>query len=271
MINKTMAIGIGAMLIIVSISALMIPISAEFSNNVYSYTSNGENQSYSLIETDRDVELITTNGVGYINGEPVTEFTSGSTILLMFGDTFVIRYSGNSGAIALLTSTGNVGITEILFSDGEYTATTETGTITGTYGYLMKWAKNGDYVTYSNMIGKKVDADATVYIAQATTSSESYANGVWKGTINNIQKEYDYLNEADPFTIESEISATNPDVYEITNSTYESTVRMFIPQDYKIVTSTDSMIRMIISLMPLFVGVAGFAAMGITLTRLTKI
>lgn len=268
--NKVIAVGIGAMIAIVTI-AVMVPFTMEFGNEIHSMVPNEGGSSYDVMETDAEITLQFIDGIGYINDEKLPEISgSYGSVMLMFGDSFVVRYANNGSNFIFAHSGGFGAVDKITFSDGTWTSTTSGTTTTGTYDFMMRWVDKGtgEYTCFYNPVGKYVDSDATVYVAQAALTSAGGGNGVWTGTMDNLTAIFSNNNETVPFSYTKADHTTDPDVVEITEWTGSDGVCLFIPSKYSFVSGIDTMTRTIVSLSPLFIGIMVFAAMGIYITRL---
>lgn len=268
--NKVIAVGIGAMIAIVTI-AVMVPFTMEFGNEIHSMVPNEGGSYYDVMETDAEITLQFIEGIGYINDEKLPEIAgSYGSFMLMFGDSFVVRYSVNGTSFIFAHSGGSGSADKITFSDGTWTSTSGETTTTGTYGFMMRWVDKGTgkFTCFYNPVGKYVDSDAKVYVAQAALGSSGGGNGVWTGTMDNLTAIFSNNNETIPFSYTTSDYTTDPDVVEITEWTGADDSCLFIPSKYSFVSGTDSMTRTIVSLSPLFIGIMVFAAMGIYITRL---
>lgn len=261
---KIIQMGVFAMLGVLVISALMVPVTMEFADEIHSTAANNDATSYNLNSTNKMVELEVIDGFGYINGDRIgADFNFN---MIMFTDSFIIVYAagnaGNLDAFYFYSDTTSGAITKIVLNDGEWTATKTDGSeISGTYSWVMKYAENGDYFRTETGVTTYVDADATIYIA-ANNGTDS---GLWSGTVNGFNNVFKNNAElADP-TITYSSYTTTPDVFSVTGITGGS---LFVPVKYSVITPTDNITKTIVGLSPLFVGIALFAAMGIGLVRI---
>lgn len=252
------------MLGVLVISALMIPVTMEFADEIHSTEANNDATSYNLNSTNKKVELEIVDGFGYINGDRIG--VGFSSNMIMFTDSFIIIYSaGNAGNIDtfyLYSDTLSTSITEILLNDGEWTATKADGSeISGTYSWVMKYAENGNYFRVNTGVTTYVDADAPIYIAIHSGSDA----GLWSGKVNRFDNVFKNNIEITDPSITYSSYTTTPEVFSVTGINGGT---LFVPVKYSVITPMDNMTKTIVGLSPLFVGIALFAVMGVGLVRI---
>lgn len=263
---KVTQLGVFAMLGVLVISALMVPVTMEFADEIQSTESNDEANTYNLSSTNRPVTLEIKNGFGYINDERIGENFRFN--MIMFTDSFIVVYpaanAGSIDAFYMYTATATESVVKIDLNNGVWTATNKTNEVTtGTYSWVMRYSENGDYYRMGNNSVAYVDSAADIYIVNNTSD----VTGLWTGTVTNFSKVFANTTEVTNPTLTYETYTTTPEVYEvsaITNGT------LFIPTKYHVITSTDNMTKTIVGLSPLFVGIALFAFMGMNLVRTNK-
>lgn len=275
--NRITMVGVGSILIIVLISALMIPMTSEFSKNIYSYEEN-ENVRYSLSDRSETVKITTSGGITKINNEPLNEMLYSGSSMIMFGDTFIITYipasEGVSESITFFdgaSGTYNQSLTTATFQKGEFTVSgtnTNDGdfTYSGTYGYMFHASKHGNYCAAAYPI---ISTEAKIYFIRASGGGF----GVYTGTYDNMEKVFYSSNDISDLSINVEVEGTDPDtvkIMSVTGTGVTGNYKVIVPLDYPHVSNVDQMTRTIVSLSPLFVGILLFAAIGIYITRLSK-
>lgn len=264
--------GVFAMLGVMVIAALMVPVTMEFADEIHSQESNADSVRYSLAETDRKIELELIDGIGYINGQTIKQDYGYG--MLMFSDDFIVMYGVNeepTARIMLYSETGTSAIKSMTANLGTWTAVkTDDTTLTGTYSHVMAWNKNGNYgAMVAGSFGSPVYVNTTdtIYIAAAASATSMF---VGSGTIGNVSVMMQ-VGDAPTNTITSESYTTEPNVTKITNFTSTITpATLFVPMKYDVITGTDTMVKTIVGLSPLFAGIALFAVMGINLVRMNK-
>lgn len=274
--NKIIAIGAGAMVAILIIMVGMVPLTAEIADDIHSTGSNKDIVRYSIAETHNRVTVELRDGIGYINNKPIKENFAYRE--MMFSDTFILQYDPGTepnAVLRLLYISNSVGTTynlnDIVAHAGTWTAHTTTNeTVTGSYNWIMAWNPNGDYgALISGQVNTPVylNADDDVFVCGAASSN---LFSLQRGTIGNLET---VLIIGDPPTVDitTEQYTEEPDVLKLTafnGSTAPSAI--YVPIKYDIITPTDEIIKTIINLMPLFTGIILFAAMGISMMRLTR-
>lgn len=277
--NKVTMIGIGSILVIVLISALMIPMTSEFSKNIYSYEEN-ENVRYSLSDRNETVKITTVGGIAKINNYALSELLESGNQLFMFGDTFILMYTpqttteGTTTPEAITffdaaTSSSKSGVTSANFADGEFTvsgtANDASYTLTGTYSFAFHASEHGEYCAASGPI---VSTKATLYLIRAVENSTF---GIYSGTYDNMTKLFYSSGDLTDLAISADVNSVDPDTVKITTiSGVTGKFNLIVPYEYPHVSNVDSITRTIVTLMPLFVGILLFAVIGVSLTRLTK-
>lgn len=273
--NKLITMGFGAMLVILVIASAMIPVTTEFSKNIYSYEEN-ENVRYALSDDNDRVEITTTGGIAKINSQPLSELLNSGNQLFMFGDTFIVMYTPTTEttteAISFFdaaSGTSKTGVTKAIFDDKEFQITgtdanSEAFTYSGTYTYAFHASEHGNYCAASGPI---IAPDAKVYIVRAVENSTF---GVYSGTYDNLEKVF-YSSGDLTCEISTEMASSDPDTLKITGITgVTGKFNLIVPLEYPHVSNMDQITRMMVTLSPLFLGLSLFAAMGVYLVRMTK-
>lgn len=268
---KIIHFAVVAMVSLVVISGLMIPMTSAFADEIHSVEFNTAIR-YSLAETDERVEMKIENGIGTINGEPILD-NYGSR-MMMFGDSFIVQYNPTASPhqLSIFTESQTIpNILDIVAEKGVWTAKTSTNTYTGEYELLMSWNKNGNYgaIPTATTLEAYVNSDETIFMAAASVTSSSSL--LQSGTIGDLDDLMKSGTEEATITITSEQYTTTPNVTKITS--FGSTVSpaaLFIPIKYDVITGMDNMTKTMVTLSPLFTGIALFAAMGMGLVRMNK-
>lgn len=264
--NKITGIMVSMIAIIAVLAAVVTPMTMEFSKQIHSVAEN-EGSGFNLIETEEYTRAyIDDTGTAYINDVKITDLATYT--MVMFTDTFVLRYTNSVNTFSLQSATGGISINEIEMENGTWTAYTNDSTVSGTYDFIMRWTEKGSYLHVRGN-SAYINNDSTIFIAQATTSTESFKNGVWMGTPDNISAVYNNGNETTPFTISTETYTTDPEVLHLTEFDGPNCF-LFVPIKYDTLTGMDEMLRMLVSMMPVLIGLMFFAAVGMTMVNRIK-
>lgn len=271
---KIIHFAVVAMVSLVVISGLMIPMTSEFADEIHSVEIN-DTARYTLAETNKEINLEIIDGIGFVNGEALHDFDRYR--LTMFTNNFIVNYdpaTEPTGRFQIFRSDGTTAyLLSLMANGGSWTATTTTNTtLSGTYDFAMVWNKNGNYGAADRNSTMYVNNDAKIYFAAMGTNNDS---ALWSGTVTNLQRIF-ALNNAPSIELTKEIFTENPMVWEVSTYTItpvgENTTSgvYFAPMKYDTITSMDVMTKTIITLSPLFMGIALFAALGMGLVRMNK-
>lgn len=279
MLNEIPKTVVAAVIVIVGLTAILTPMVMEMTEDIHSVESN-PSVSYNLKETTEDIHIRIIDGYGYINNEKINS-SNYRYLMIMFTDSFVMKYTaGNDGSatgFTLNTNTGNqYSITEMEMTDGNWTATTSSTQVTGTYDFCMAWSKNGKYTMSiaSETNPFYANADSEVYIVWSTTETNT---GLVKGTAGTLLdggfgSMTTVFNVAESLPSDVSIQITQytdkPDVVKITGAT--SGYYVFLPIKYDVITSFDEMLTLLFNMSPILIGLMFLAAIGLTMTRSIK-
>lgn len=285
MIEKMTNIVIGVVIMIIITVVVAIPIFNDLSTSMVDVDQNTAYR-YAVMNADEDLTLGFSDGVIAINGtvpdDPAN--TDATTYLYVITDTAIVRGAWVTGTQTWGTSwfVSSASVTPenfsgtfittgtITFSNGTMTYAVGGDSVTETYTYLMMPDDNGDYGAYSaSELPVYVDDDSEIYIM---SSYNNYAFVV-DGTLDDLECEfalYGYSGSGGSADVTDQITATatySKTQYGVSNELTAITVNgfstsitsyeeIFVPLEYKTLTTNSGAIYTMINVIPLLLIVA---------------
>lgn len=253
-----------SIVIIAGLAAIAVPMISEITDDIHSVERN-TGDTFTLTDRTTSCILENTDNGWTMDGKLITEFGTRG-IIPMFSDSFVISYDKGSDTLSFFPSVGErtSTATKIVCEDGTYTVTDNGTETTGTYEWILKYSKHGDYV--EGGVGSKFNASEEIYIVTAISSSY----GVYGGTTNDIEKFF-YSGEDLAYTLTTSEYTSKPDVEQVDAFTIDgSRYFLIVPAYYDVIDSTDEMVKMMFNIAPVLLGLMFFAAIGIYMVRNIK-
>lgn len=267
-------------------AVVFVPMTMEFGEQAHYTVNRNEGGYYTLVEDNKKVvvEVDTINASVTINGKTYDLSTFGTYLV---SDYALMDYSpADNGthnvftenkAFTLTIGSSTMQKLTITFENGNATVTDGTNTYNGTYTYLLHYSGgSGNYIQTSNVTELNVNKDSKIFFINN--------GGSWSSTIIGGPFEADQLRgSADIYTVDTAsvptkstttISWTLEDngdeTYKITNPTYSPDAtelkRGIVPVKYQ-VYNEDSMVAFMVNILPVLVGLAFLAGIGIYITR----
>lgn len=278
--DNIMKLGFGGMLVIILIAGLMIPFITEFNDNIVDKNDNPVGQ-YMLHDGNKDVTVSIEDGTIFVNNYNIDE----NKVMIMDSGIVTLRYDSSTPTVGFYDRVNDIYTTfktdSILnFEDGSITYTGSDGNeYSMNYEMILYPAKSGNYSVYWNSAKLNVSNGDVAYIISTGSPLfvTAYENGesselVTPFTLNSTDKTLsDYSGTLTYNVTTSQSEDGKSWIYEggrtVTNEegTQLSSI-MIAPNTYN-TEGTMSMVVILTELMPLFIGIGGFVAMGAYLVR----
>lgn len=267
-------------------AAVFVPMTMEFGEQAHYTTNRNEGGYYTLVENDKKVvvEIDGISATATINGKEYDVYNYGTYLVSDFATMgYVPQEDGYHSVFTLKknykinVNLGSVAKLTLTFDNGEVVMNDGTNTYTGTYTYLLHYSGgSGNYIQTNNITSLNVNKDSEIFfIKNGGTISNTIIGGPYKaGALSGSAKNYTNGTDNVPTAAATTISWTLTDngnqTYKITNPTYspDSTPILYglIPVKYQ-VYNEDSMVAFMVNILPVLVGLAFLAAIGIYITR----
>lgn len=284
--NDVLKPAIGAILVIVVVAGLMIPYVSEMNDNIVDKNDNPLG-SYMLRDANDNNSTVTVEIRS--SGTYVNNFDVSTGYKLIIMDTGMVTiYQGSVAIFDLVnnihTSYSTIG-TEIVMKNGVLKYTSDSNQYTLTYENILYPSPKGNYSSYGNNTTINASVGDDVYIVSQAAGTlpklvATYTDGVKTETLGpftvssgTISAYSDTLTYTVPATLsEDGKSWIYSGLRTITTTGSEPTTltTVFIaPNTYNTVGNM-GMVTSLTNLMPLFIGIIGFVAMGIYIVRLRQ-
>lgn len=284
--NDVLKPAIGAILVIVVVAGLMIPYVSEMNDNIVDKNDNPLG-SYMLRDANDNNSTVTVE-IGS-SGIYVNDFDVSTGYKFIIMDTGMVTvYQGSVAIFDLVnnihTSYNTIG-TEIVMKNGVLDYTSGGNQYSLTYENILYPSPKGNYSQYGNNTTINASVGDDVYIVSQAAGTlpklvATYVDGVKTETLGpftvssgTISAYSDTLTYTVPATLSEDGKSwiySGPRSITTTGSEPTTLTTVFIaPNTYNTVGNM-GMVTSLTNLMPLFIGIIGFVAMGIYIVRLRQ-